>query len=268
MFIHFFEVYSYFYLLRSDSDLILLLGVLNSDAVSLNLGLLSCHTHGGVGLEALHLIGDVGHLDLLGGLGEGHDGAGELGGGLALLGGGVAVLGSREALAGEDDELGLVGLEALDVGVEGLGGAVGTAVVDGDADGAGVLGGHAGGLDLLKGEATAEAGLGRVLLGGAVDDGLQGLEGAGGDAGGTGGARETAGLLLGGLVEGKTGLEGSTGGADVLLVEVDVGDDVVVLNHLGKVLDKISIEVNSRLSEEGQGGGEKMCEQKKASGGC
>ena len=128
-------------------------------------------------------------------------------------------------------------------------------MVDGDADGAGVLGGHASGLDLLKGEATAETGLGRVLLGGAVDDGLQGLEGAGGDAGGTGGARETAGLLLGGLVEGKTGLEGSTGGADVLLVEVDVGDDVVVLNHLGKMLDKISIEMNSRLSEEGRKGG-------------
>ena len=66
-----------------------------------------------------------------------------LGGLLAL--GGVGLLG-LVGLAGEDDQAGLVSLEALDVGREGLLGEVLAAGIDGDADGGGVELGNASGL--------------------------------------------------------------------------------------------------------------------------
>ena len=66
---------------------------------------------------------------------------GDLLGGAVLLGA-VAGLG-LVALAGEDDQAGLVGLEALDVGGEGLLGQVLAAAIDGDTDGGGILTGNA-----------------------------------------------------------------------------------------------------------------------------
>jgi len=64
-------------------------------------------------------------------------------GGLGVLGGSLAVLG-RLALAREEDEAALVGLQALDVGLEGLLGEVLAARVDGDTDGGRELAGNAG----------------------------------------------------------------------------------------------------------------------------
>lgn len=96
--------------------------------------------------------GELGLLDGLdGGVGvddgEGGGGVGGgAGGGLELLLGGVALLG-LVALLGEQDQALLVGLEALDVGGQGLLGDVLAAGVDGDADGGGVLAGDASGLD-------------------------------------------------------------------------------------------------------------------------
>ena len=63
-------------------------------------------------------------------------------GGLGVLSGSLAGLG-RLALAGEEDEAALVGLQALDVGLEGLLGEVLAAWVDADTDGWGKLAGDA-----------------------------------------------------------------------------------------------------------------------------
>lgn len=62
---------------------------------------------------------------------------------LGLLGRRVAVLGCV-GLAGEEHETGLVGLQTLDVGGEGLLGQVLAAGVDADADGGSQLAGNAG----------------------------------------------------------------------------------------------------------------------------
>lgn len=79
--------------------------------------------------------------------GEGGGGVGDgAGDGLELVLGGVALLG-LVALLGEQDQTLLVGLEALDVGGQGLLGDVLAAGVDGDTDGRGVLAGDASGLD-------------------------------------------------------------------------------------------------------------------------
>jgi len=99
------------------------------------------------------LAGVVGDL-ALGDLGGVDDGEGLVGlldvgavagllGGLGVLGGSLAVLG-RLALAREEDEAALVGLQALDVGLEGLLGKVLAARVDGDTDGGRELAGNAG----------------------------------------------------------------------------------------------------------------------------
>lgn len=79
--------------------------------------------------------------------GEGGGGVGDgAGDGLELVVGGVALLG-LVALLGEEDQALLVGLEALDVGGQGLLGDVLAAGVDGDTDGGGVLAGDASGLE-------------------------------------------------------------------------------------------------------------------------
>ena len=79
--------------------------------------------------------------------GEGGGGVGDgAGDGLELVLGGVALLG-LVALLGEQDQALLVGLEALDVGGQGLLGDVLATGVDGDTDGRGVLAGDASGLD-------------------------------------------------------------------------------------------------------------------------
>lgn len=78
--------------------------------------------------------------------GEGGGGVGDgAGDGLELVLGGVALLG-LVALLGEEDQALLVGLEALDVGGQGLLGDVLAASIDGDTDGGGVLAGDASGL--------------------------------------------------------------------------------------------------------------------------
>lgn len=100
---------------------------------------------------ALDGLGQLGLLDLGDGRGDGGDGEGgarrEDGvlNGLEVLLGRVGLLG-LVGLLGEEDQAGGVGLEALDVGGEGLLGDVLAARVDGDADGRGVLAGDAGGL--------------------------------------------------------------------------------------------------------------------------
>jgi len=76
---------------------------------------------------------------------------------------------------------------------------------------------------------------GVVPLSGALDDGTEFLERAGSDGGGFGGAFQTAGFFLGGLVQGEFDFEGTTGGDLPFFVTVDVGDDIVVFDHFGLV---------------------------------
>jgi hypothetical protein len=59
------------------------------------------------------------------------------------------------------------------------------------------------------------------------------LERTGGNRGGLGGASETTGFLRCRLLEVKLDLEWTTGGLAVLLTAVDIGDDVIMLHHLG-----------------------------------
>ena len=83
--------------------------------------------------------------------------------------------------------------------------------------------------ELLKREATTEPELGVVLDGGAVDHGPERtLDGPGEDGGSLGGAGNPPALLLGGLVEPRLDM--------VLprLVEVLVGDQIVVLRHCSR----------------------------------
>lgn len=115
---------------------------------------------------------------------------------------------------------------------KGLLGAVATTVIDGDADGRRELLGDARGLELLKGEATTETRLEVVALGRGVHDGAEST------GGGPGVerlrlllARDATGLLAARLVEPGLDLAGS-GVALPVLLEVGVGDDVVVSHHL------------------------------------
>ena len=70
-------------------------------------------------------------------------------GGLDVLSRGVALLG-RLGLAGEEDELALVSLQALDVGLERLLGQVLAAGVDRDTDGGSELAGNASSLVVVS----------------------------------------------------------------------------------------------------------------------
>lgn len=117
--------------------------------------------------------------------------------GLDLLGAGLALLGCLE-VAGEEDEALLVGLQALNVDLEGLLAEVLATGVDGDTDGARKLAGDVGLLELGEGETTAGTNATVVLDGRAADDGTELVDGLGGDTGGLLLARvATAGLLAG-----------------------------------------------------------------------
>jgi hypothetical protein len=117
--------------------------------------------------------------------------------GLDLLGAGLALLGGL-GVAGEEDEALLVGLQALNVGLEGLLAEVLATGVDRDTDGARKLAGDVGLLQLGEGETTASTNATVVLDGGAADDRAELVDGLRSDTGGLLLARvATAGLLAG-----------------------------------------------------------------------
>lgn len=117
---------------------------------------------------------------------------------LDLLGAGLTLLGGL-GVAGEEDEAGLVGLQALNVGLEGLLAEVLATGVDGDTDGAGKLAGDVGLLKLGEGETTASTNTAVVLDAGAADDGAELVDGLGSDTGGLLLAGVTTAGLLAGL---------------------------------------------------------------------
>lgn len=117
---------------------------------------------------------------------------------LDLLGAGLTLLGGL-GVAGEEDKASLVGLQALNVGLEGLLAEVLAAGVDGDTDGASELAGDVGLLELGKGETTASTNTAVVLDGGAADDRAELVDGLGSDTGGLLLAGVTTAGLLAGL---------------------------------------------------------------------
>jgi len=217
----------------TSKNCLFLRGVLLLLTLSVELLLGAGITHDLEGAEGLHLIGDDLSTNQSVGVARNGDDllVSVLSGGLELSLGGIA-LARLGVLAGEEDELGLVGLEAVHVGLERLGAAILAAVINGNADGHGKSAGDTGLLELIKGEAAAQAHLVVVTLGGRVDDRAEKTRGRAGEGGGS--------LLL----TVKAAALGASWlvqpGLDQLLpvlLVVPVGQDVVVLNHRGQVLE-------------------------------
>jgi hypothetical protein len=188
----------------------------------------------GVGTTLLELLGDGGELVAGSGGGSGKDTAGGLGRGssrLALLGGGVVdqTLLDLAVLSGEEDELGLVGVESLDVELLLLLGGAGSAVVNSDADGAGEGGAKSSSLQLVKSEATAVPDLTSIPASARGDNRSQLLERAGEHLLGLSLSFLQSNELLLSLIE----VHSDSVSASILpvLAEMYVWDDVVVLDH-------------------------------------
>ena len=90
------------------------------------------------GRVVLLLLSDLASLLLGPDLGDGEKGTGQLNGGVDISSLSITRLGLA-SLAGEDNQLGLVGLEALNVELEGLLGLVAATMVDGNTDGESLL---------------------------------------------------------------------------------------------------------------------------------
>lgn len=121
-----------------------------------------------VDLGGLHLLGQWLDLASLGHTWESEDTGGSvLGSRFNLLGGGVVDLSllNLTLVSWEEDELGLIIVQSLDVGVLKIGRFVVSSVVNADSDGLGESWGDLGKLKLLKGEASSELNLSAVLSG-------------------------------------------------------------------------------------------------------
>jgi len=188
--------------------------VLLEEGIGVGLGLLNGDLAGGLLSLAGKLAVDVDVLD-----------------GSLLLSLAGLTSGNLLVVDGEEDELGDVGLEALNVGVQGLLGDVLAASINADTDGGGVAGLEASSGELLSGETSTEALLHVVANGGASNNGAELTEGAGEDLLGLLETKATTALLLLGLskVDLKVTLLGRAG--VVVLALVHVGDSVVTLRH-------------------------------------
>lgn len=123
------------------------------------------------------------------------------------------------------DELAEVAGESSLVGLEALLTSVLASVINSDSDGSGELSAQSCSLDFGEGEALSESRSMVVSDGLASDSRSQPVERSRGDAGSSGPASLQSSALSSGLVEPD---------ADValpMLAEMDVGEDVVVLNH-------------------------------------
>jgi hypothetical protein len=150
-----------------------------------------------------------------------------LGGGLADFGGGVVdiTLLRLAFLSGEDDELVLVSGKSFDVALELLGGGVGASVVNSNSNGLGPFLGHLGTSEFSESETSSVSGLTSISAGSGGDDGSELLKRSGEGCLSLGLSLMKSSLLFLGLVKVSV---------DSLLpvfTEMDVGNDVVVLNH-------------------------------------
>lgn len=111
------------------------------------------------------------------------------------------------------------------VSVKGFLAAIFASMVDSDADGSGELGTETNSFEFCEGKSASESGPVAVANGLAANGGSEFVEGTGGSSCGFSPSSLQSPLFAAGLVE---------PGTDVTLpmfAEVDVGEDVVVLNH-------------------------------------
>mmetsp|Transcript_2344 Transcript_2344/g.5037 ORF Transcript_2344/g.5037 Transcript_2344/m.5037 type:complete len:211 (-) Transcript_2344:154-786(-) len=136
----------------------------------------------------------------------------------------------------KNDEANQVVLKTLCVQFQRFLGLVDSAVINANSDRSCITCVKSGGLDLFKGESLAQLLLGRVLLGLALDNRSEFLDRGGESSGSLLGSCQSAGLFARCLVQGQTDLKGTTRRLGPLLAAMDIGEDVVVLRHGGKVL--------------------------------
>jgi hypothetical protein len=150
-----------------------------------------------------------------------------LGGGLADFGGGVVniTLLWLAFLSGEDNELVLVSGKSLNVALELLGGGVGASVVNSNSNGLGPFLGHLGTSEFSEGETSTVSGLTSISAGGGRNDGSELLKRSGEGCLSLCLSLVKSSLLFLGLVE------VSVDSLLPMFPEMDVGNDVVVLNH-------------------------------------
>lgn len=119
-----------------------------------------------VDLGGLHFLGQRLDLASLGDSWEGEDTGGSvLGSGFNLFGGGVVDLSLLDLtlVSWEEDELGLIVVQSLDVGVLHISGMVVSSMVNSDSDGLSKGWGELGKLELIKGESSTELDLSSIL---------------------------------------------------------------------------------------------------------
>ena len=183
------------------------------------------------GIELVHSLGDSSSLGSLvesldwDNLGDrGLDELWDLGG--VSPGGSLGGLLGGSLLLWEDDELLLVLSESLDVLLEGGSRSVSSSVVDGDADGLGEGWADSGLLEFLEGESLSGSWLSGVSGGAGSDDGSELVKRSWEGGGGLGSSGLESGQFAAWLVE--EGLHPLL----PVLSEMNVGEDIVVLNHL------------------------------------
>ena len=184
-----------------------------------NLGLDLSEAHGGVCLERLKFICDLGHFHFALGEVKRLDCSLEL----AHSAGIFSLL--------KDDEASQVCLKTVCVQFQGFFGLVDTTVVDSNSDRSGVFGAKSGSLKLFEGESLSQLLLSRVFLSLALNNRSKLLDRGREGSGGLLGTSQSTGLLASGLVQGQTDLEGTTRRVSPLLVAMDIWYDVVVLDH-------------------------------------
>jgi hypothetical protein len=200
-------------------NLVFLLSVDDRDTVARNSGFLACHTKRSESLRVLEFLRDLLHLQ--GSLGVNH-----------WLNVSLQLSHARSIVAlFQDDQIGLVGGQTSHVDFQRFVGLVGSAVIDSNTDCSGVFGADSSTLELFQGEPSAQSSLGRVFLGGAMDNGAQLLKRSRGRSSCLLGTSQTTSLLLRSLVQVQFDLERSTRRTAVLLVEMKIGDDIVMLDH-------------------------------------
>ena len=218
------EMWDTFLFLVCIHCLILLLSVHYCNTVSSNLGFLASQSHGSESLEILEFIRNGLHLQSGLGVDNWLDDSLELSQSRCIL----SLL--------QNNQVGLVCVQTSDIQFQRFVGLVGSAVINGNSDCSGVLGGESSSLELFQSESSSQFCLGRVFLGLAVDDRAQLLDRGRSRSSSLGGTCQTASLLFGSLVQGKSDLEGTTRRRAVLLVEVEIWEDVVVLDHFDGIL--------------------------------
>mmetsp|Transcript_19793 Transcript_19793/g.32836 ORF Transcript_19793/g.32836 Transcript_19793/m.32836 type:complete len:224 (-) Transcript_19793:31-702(-) len=200
--------------------LILLLSVQDRNTLSSNLGLLLGNTHGGECLESLHIGSDWFHNNLVSSLDNWLNTSG-------LLGRSIR----RRRFLGPNDQILLVFFQSSHIERKRLLTSVRSTLVNSNTDSLGIHWVKLGTLEFRHGETASETNLGRIFLGLAVNNGAKFLDWTRCHGSSTGSSSHAACLLGSGLVEVESDLQRTARRLAVLLVEMKVGDDIIMLDH-------------------------------------